>query len=150
MICDRLIRGSAGDRRSCIRGRQVAQSFLQSRRVSPSARSHCLYDEIRPAVMQPAKSTSPWRHPRTTVWRKLQAGLQQIKSLHHSASASSEIRDCPRTPPSVLATVRPSDLHVAGFADQMDQQARVIALLEPLAQVSTARKPSPDDFHQRP
>lgn len=111
-----------------------------AKRTGLSVRTLHYYDEI--GLLQPSKHTES-RH-RVYGSAELQR-LQQIKSLRQLGFSLDEIRDCLDS--SAFSPRRTIDLHIARLREQMDQQARVIALLETLAaSFDGVVAAGPDDF----
>lgn len=111
-----------------------------AKRTGLSVRTLHYYDEI--GLLQPSKHTQS-RH-RVYGAAELER-LQQIKSLRQLGFSLEEIRDCLDSPD--FSPRRTIDLHVARPREQMDQQARVIALLETLAATfDSGATAAPDDF----
>lgn len=111
-----------------------------AKRTGLSVRTLHYYDEI--GLLQPSKHTES-RH-RVYGSAELQR-LQQIKSLRQLGFSLDEIRDCLDSP--AFSPRRTIDLHVTRLREQMEQQARVIALLETLAaSFDGAATATPDDF----
>lgn len=111
-----------------------------AKRTGLSVRTLHYYDEI--GLLQPSKHTES-RH-RVYGVPELQR-LQQIKSLRQLGFSLDEIRECLDS--SAFSPRHTIDLHVARLREQMDQQARLIALLETLAATVDGNSvASPDDF----
>jgi MerR family transcriptional regulator, thiopeptide resistance regulator len=111
-----------------------------AKRTGLSVRTLHYYDEI--GLLQPSKLTES-RH-RVYGSAELER-LQQIKSLRQLGFSLDEIRDCLDSP--AFSPRRTIDLHVARLREQMDQQRRLIAMLETLAASFDGKSAAtPDDF----
>lgn len=111
-----------------------------AKRTGLSVRTLHYYDEI--GLLEPSKHTQS-RH-RLYGAAELER-LQQIKSLRQLGFSLEEIRDCLDS--AAFSPRRTIALHVARLRDQMEQQARLIALLETLAATfDSGSSATPDDF----
>lgn len=111
-----------------------------AKRTGLSVRTLHYYDEI--GLLQPSELTSS-RH---RLYGSAEvARLQQIKSLRQLGFSLDEIRACLDTPE--LSPARVLALHVQRLRNQIDEQRRLVALLETLAVgFDSGRMASVDDF----
>lgn len=113
-----------------------------AKRTGLSIRALHYYDEI--GLLQPSKLTESGHR---LYGQAELARLQQIKSLRQLGFSLDEIRACLDTPQ--FSPQRVLQLHVERLRDQIDQQERLVALLETLsASLSAGSVASADDFVQ--
>jgi len=111
-----------------------------AKRTGLSIRALHYYDEI--GLLQPSKLTESGHR---LYGQAELARLQQIKSLRQLGFSLDEIRACLDTPQ--FSPQRVLQLHVERLREQLDQQERLVALLETLSAGFSSDSPtSADDF----